>query len=130
MFGKPKWQLQEVPPKGKKGRKQAARVQAKALKGAKLEADPKMKKAKKLLKLQIDLGYEQRQVVSGIAAYYTPEQLVGKKVIIVANLKPAKLRGVESHGMLLAAGYKDADGNENIKITFLDESVPEGSVIR
>ena len=49
MFGKPKWQLQEVPPKGKKGRKQAARVQAKALKGAKLEADPKMKKAKNKL---------------------------------------------------------------------------------
>ena len=46
MFGKPRWQLQEVPPKGKKGRKQAAKVQAKALKGAKLEADPKMKKAK------------------------------------------------------------------------------------
>lgn len=59
-------------------------------------------KADKLLKLQLDLGYEQRQVVSGIAKHYTPEELVGKKVIVVANLKPVKLRGELSQGMILA----------------------------
>ncbi|KGR77583.1 methionine--tRNA ligase [Ureibacillus sinduriensis] len=59
-------------------------------------------KADKLLKLQVDLGYEQRQVVSGIAQYYKPEELVGQKVIVVANLKPVKLRGELSQGMILA----------------------------
>ncbi len=59
-------------------------------------------KAKKLLKLQVDLGYEQRQVVSGIAEHYKPEQLIGQKVIVVANLKPVTLRGELSQGMILA----------------------------
>lgn len=63
-------------------------------------------KADKLLKLQVDLGYEQRQVVSGIAKHYSPEELVGQKVIVVANLKPVKLRGEMSQGMILA-GEKD-----------------------
>lgn len=63
-------------------------------------------KADKLLKLQLDLGYEQRQVVSGIAKHYSPEELVGQKVIVVANLKPVKLRGEMSQGMILA-GEKD-----------------------
>src|SRR5699024_9794045 len=67
-------------------------------------AAEKMKKADKLLKIQVDLGYEKRQVVSGIAAYYTPEELVGQKVIVVANLKPVKLRGELSQGMILAGG--------------------------
>ena len=62
-------------------------------------------KADKLLKLQVDLGYEQRQVVSGIAEYYKPEQLVGQKVIVVANLKPVKLRGELSQGMILAGSH-------------------------
>ena len=61
-----------------------------------------VKKADKLLKLQLDLGYEKRQVVSGIAKYYKPEELVGKKVIVVTNLKPVKLRGELSQGMILA----------------------------
>ena len=60
-------------------------------------------KTDKLLKLDLDLGYEQRTIVSGIAAFYEPEALVGKRIVIVANLKPAKLRGVESRGMILAA---------------------------
>ncbi|QQP12616.1 methionine--tRNA ligase [Lysinibacillus agricola] len=63
-------------------------------------------KADKLLKLQVDLGYEQRQVVSGIAKFYSPDELVGQKVIVVANLKPVKLRGELSQGMILA-GEKD-----------------------
>lgn len=62
-------------------------------------------KAKKLLKLQVDLGYEQRQVVSGIAEHYKPEQLIGKKVIVVANLKPVTLRGELSQGMILAGSH-------------------------
>ena len=70
-----------------------------------MEAEP-VKKADKLLKLQLDLGYEKRQVVSGIAQYYKPEELVGKKVICVTNLKPVKLRGELSQGMILA-GSKD-----------------------
>ncbi|MBE6623246.1 MAG: methionine--tRNA ligase [Ruminococcaceae bacterium] len=94
-----------------------------------LSAEP-VEKSDKLLKIMAFDGCGERQIVSGIAKSYTPDELVGKKVILVANLKPAKLRGVESHGMLLAAGYKDEDGNENIKITFLDDSIPEGSVIR
>lgn len=62
-------------------------------------------KAKKLLKLQVDLGYEQRQVVSGIAEHYKPEELIGKKVIVVANLKPVNLRGELSQGMILAGSH-------------------------
>ncbi|MEG0471183.1 MAG: methionine--tRNA ligase [Solibacillus sp.] len=63
-------------------------------------------KAKKLLKLQVDLGYEQRQVVSGIAEHYTCEELIGKKVIVVANLKPVTLRGELSQGMILAGSHE------------------------
>ncbi|MET3700048.1 methionyl-tRNA synthetase [Bacillus oleivorans] len=70
-----------------------------------IHAEP-VKKADKLLKLQLDLGYEKRQVVSGIAQYYKPEDLIGKKVICVTNLKPVKLRGELSEGMILA-GSKD-----------------------
>ena len=84
-----------------------------------LECEP-IPKAKKLLKLQVDLGYEKCQVVSGIAKFYKPEDLIGKKVIIVANLKPAKLCGVESCGMLLASGEED------VKVVFLDESAKCG----
>lgn len=62
--------------------------------------------ADKLLVSQINLGKETRQIVSGIADHYTPEEFVGKKVIVVANLKPAKLRGIESQGMILAGDKK------------------------
>jgi len=71
-----------------------------------LEAE-KVEGADKLLKLQIDLGDEKRQIVAGIAKHYTPQELVGKKIVVVANLKPAKLRGIESQGMLLAASIGD-----------------------
>ncbi len=80
-------------------------------------------KAKKLLKLQVDLGYEKRQVVSGIAKFYTPDELIGKKVVLVANLKPAKLCGVDSFGMLLASG------EENVKVVFLDPTAKNGDRI-
>ncbi len=67
----------------------------------------KVEKTDKLLKLTVDLGTEQRNIVSGISQFYTPEDMVGRTVIVIANLKPAKIRGIESHGMLLAAS--DAD---------------------
>ena len=94
------------------------------LRTAKVLSCERVPKAKKLLCMQLDLGYEQRQVVSGIAAYYTPEQLVGKKVIIVANLKPAKLCGIESQGMILASGEED------VRVVFLAEDTPLGERIR
>lgn len=84
----------------------------------------KVPKAKKLLKLTVDLGYEKRQVVSGIAKFYEPESLVGKKIIIVANLKPAKLCGIESNGMILASG------EENVRVVFLAEDTPLGERVR
>jgi methionyl-tRNA synthetase len=81
--------------------------------------------ADKLLKLQLELGGQTRQIVAGIAKAYTPEQLVGKKIVVVCNLKPAKLRGVESQGMLLAA---DLDGRPIIA-TF-EEDVKPGTRVR
>ena len=81
-------------------------------------------KAKKLLKLQLNLGYEKRQVVSGIAEFYSPDDLIGKKVIVVANLKPAVLRGIESNGMILASG------DETIRVVFLDPQTPNGERVR
>ena len=91
--------------------------------GEVLECEP-VPKAKKLLRLIIDLGYEKRQVVSGIAKFYKPEDLIGKKVVVVANLKPAKLCGVDSYGMLLASGEED------VKVVFLDKSAKNGDRVR
>ncbi len=85
----------------------------------------KVKKADKLLKIQLDLGYEKRQVVSGIAKYYTPDELVGKKVIVVANLKPVKLRGELSEGMILA-GEKD----DSLSLASVDQNLPNGSKVK
>lgn len=87
------------------------------------ECEP-IKRAKKLLKLQLDDGFEGgRQVVSGIAPWYKPEDLIGKKILIVANLKPVKLCGEESSGMIIAA---DVD-EKTVKVLFVDESVPNGA---
>ena len=80
-------------------------------------------KAKKLLKLQVDLGYEKRQVVSGIAKFYQPDDLIGKKVCLVTNLKPCKLCGVDSYGMILASGEED------VKVVFLDPTAKNGDRI-
>ena len=94
------------------------------LRSAKVIACERVPKAKKLLCLQLDLGYEKRQVVSGIANFYAPEDLIGRKVIIVANLKPAKLCGIDSDGMILASG------EEQIRVVFLAEDTPLGERIR
>jgi methionyl-tRNA synthetase len=84
-----------------------------------------IKKADKLLKLQLDLGYEKRQVVSGIAQYYKPEELVGRKVICITNLKPVKLRGELSQGMILA-GSKDGQ----LSLATVDQSLPNGAKVK
>ncbi|MGE0912272.1 methionine--tRNA ligase [Bacillus atrophaeus] len=89
-----------------------------------LQAEP-VKKADRLLKLQLDLGFEKRQVVSGIAKHYTPEQLFGRKLICVTNLKPVKLRGELSQGMILAG---EADGV--LSVVSIDQSLPKGTRIK
>lgn len=96
------------------------------LRVAKVTACEKVKKSKKLLCLQLDDGMGGRQVVSGISQWYKPEDLIGKKIILVANLKPAKLCGVESNGMICAADA--ADGSA--KVIFPDQSLPCGAKIR
>ncbi len=100
------------------------------LRVAKIIECEKVPKAKKLLKLQVDLGYEQRQIVSGIAKFYEPEELIGKKVVLVANLAPAKLCGIESQGMLLAASSDASDSDGKIRVVFLSEDTPMGDRIR
>ncbi|MBR6754896.1 MAG: methionine--tRNA ligase, partial [Clostridia bacterium] len=85
----------------------------------------KAENSDKLLVLQIDMGCEVRQVVSGIAKYYTPDELIGKKVVVVSNLKSVKLRGIESNGMILAA-----DTENGVKVLFADENANPGSKVR
>jgi methionyl-tRNA synthetase len=81
--------------------------------------------ADKLLCLQVDLGTETRQIVSGIAKHFEPAALVGEKVVVVTNLKPVKLRGVESNGMLLAASQED-----NLKLVTVPAGMPNGAVVK
>ncbi len=81
--------------------------------------------ADKLLKLQVDLGDEKRQLVAGIALHYTPEELVGKTIVVVANLKPAKLRGVKSEGMLLAASLGDT-----LKLVTVEGDLGPGAAVK
>ena len=83
-------------------------------------------KADKLLRLEVDLGYEKRQILAGIAQYYEPEKLVGRKIVIVANLAPRKMRGLESNGMLLAASL---EGGAPVLAGFLEE-VPLGARLK
>ena len=94
------------------------------LRTAQVVACEPIPKAKKLLKLTLDLGYEKRQVASGIAKFYKPEDLIGKKIIVVANLKPAVLCGVESNGMILASG------EETVRVVFLADDTPLGERVR
>ncbi len=84
----------------------------------------KVEKADKLLKLTVDIGTEKRTVVSGIAQYYTPEEIKGKKIILFANLKPRKIFGIQSQGMILAA--KDGD---NLSVLTVDKDVKPGSPV-
>ena len=95
------------------------------LKVAKILEAERVPKSSKLLKLQVDIGAEQRQIVAGIGKKYAPEELVGKTVVVVANLKPAKLMGIESQGMVLAAGDKDVLG-----LLALSEDIPVGTKVK
>jgi methionyl-tRNA synthetase len=99
-----------------------ARVQLRV--GQVLEAE-KIEGSRKLLKLRVDIGTEVRQVVAGIAEAYEPESLLRRKIVIVANLKPARLMGVESNGMVVAA---TADGKP-VLATFA-EDVPNGALLK
>jgi len=88
--------------------------------------------ADKLLKLQIDLGEEKRQICAGIKGHYTPEELVGRQIIVVANLAPRKIRGEESNGMLLAASKVEGEGEEQTRSVILlapGAEVPAGSEV-
>ena len=97
------------------------------LRVAQVKSCEPIKRAKKLLKLQLDDGFEGgRQVVSGIAPWYKPEDLIGKKVIVVANLKPAKLCGEESYGMILATDLDE----KTVRVIFVDDSIPNGCKLR
>jgi methionyl-tRNA synthetase len=87
----------------------------------------KVEKSNKLLKLKLEVGDEVRQVVSGIAGFYKPEELVGKLLVLVANLKPAKLMGIESQGMILAAS---TDNDEELAVVTLEKNIKTGSKVR
>jgi methionyl-tRNA synthetase len=89
------------------------------LRVAKILVAERIPKADKLLRLEVDLGYEQRQILSGIAEWYTPEELIGRKIVIIANLAPRKMRGLESKGMLLAAS--EGENGRPVLATFGEE---------
>lgn len=95
------------------------------LRAARILEVERVENTDKLLKLKVDLGDEQRQLVAGIAQAYEAEALIGKTIVVVANLKPARIRGVESNGMLLAADL----GGRPIIATF-DEEIPPGTRVR
>ncbi len=96
------------------------------LRTAIVTAAEKVEKTDKLLKLSVDLGSEQRTIVSGISQYYSPEDMVGRTVIVIANLKPAKIRGIESHGMLLAA----SDAERTMLSLVTAPSLPAGCKVK
>ncbi len=86
-------------------------------------------KADKLLRLEVDLGFEKRQILSGIAEWYTPEDLIGRRIVVITNLAPRKMRGLESHGMLLAASAPE--GGKPALATFLDQdTLPLGARLK
>jgi len=95
------------------------------LRTAKILEAEKVAGADKLLKLLIDVGGEKRQLVAGIAMHYDPATLPGKTVVVVANLKPAVIRGVESHGMLLAAS-----AGKDLKLVTVEGDLPSGAVVK
>ena len=95
------------------------------LKVAKIKEAVRVEKSEKLIKLQLEVGDEKRQIVAGIGKAYTPEDLIGKEIIIVANLAPKALMGVESHGMLLAAG-----GGENPVLLTPEKEIASGAKVR
>ncbi|HAR6136533.1 TPA: methionine--tRNA ligase [Staphylococcus pseudintermedius] len=113
---------EEVPAKAQIDIKDFDKVEIKA---ATIIDAEKVKKSNKLLKIQVDLGYEKRQIISGIAQFYAPEDIIGKKVAVVTNLKPAKLMGQKSEGMILSAEKDDV-----LTLISLPNAVQNGAVIK
>ena len=97
------------------------------LRVAEIVAAEKVEKSKKLMKMKVRIGEEERTIVAGIATAYAPEQLVGRKVVVVANLLPAKLMGIESNGMVLAASLP---GTGEPSLLAIDPSVPSGTKVK
>ncbi len=99
------------------------------LRVGRIESAEPIPKSEKLLKLQVDLGPElgKRQILSGIAKFYTPENLVGRRIVVLVNLKPAKMMGLESQGMLLAASTED---NSILTLVQPSADIPEGATVR
>jgi methionyl-tRNA synthetase len=95
------------------------------LKVGTITAAEKVEKADKLLKLEVDLGFEKRTIVSGIALHFQPEDIIGKQVVVVANLAPRKMRGIESNGMILMA----EDGDGKLKFINPDSTATNGSAV-
>jgi len=87
-------------------------------------------KADKLLRLEVDLGYEKRQILSGIAEFYTPEELIGRRIVVITNLAPRKMRGLESHGMLLAASDPTAGDHGKPALATCGEEIALGSRLK
>ena len=100
-------------------------VMALKMKIAKILVAEIIEGADKLLKLQVDLGDKKKQIVAGIAMHYQPEELIGKTIVVIDNLKPAKLRGEISEGMLLAASSSD-----KLKLVTIDGELPPGCEVR
>jgi len=96
------------------------------LRVAEIKAAEPVPGADRLLKLTVSVGEEERQIVAGIAQHYTPDALVGKRIVVVANLKPAKLRGVLSEGMLLAA----SDDAGNLVLATTEAPIKSGSRVK
>ncbi len=94
------------------------------LRVAQIMSAEKIQKTEKLLKVKIELGGEERTLVAGLGAHYKPEELVGLKVIVVANLQSAVIRGIESNGMMLGVGCSDRD---NIALLTINKDAPNGT---
>lgn len=123
---KPQPEASALSPKDEDNRITIQDFQKVELKVAKVLTAERVPKSNKLLKLQVDLGGEQRQIVAGIGKKYGPDDVVGKTIVVVANLKPAKLMGVESQGMVLAAGDQEVQG----LVTFEDAGLPPGTKVK
>jgi len=97
------------------------------LRVAEVTAAERVEGTDKLVKLEIDLGTEKRQIVAGIAQFYAPDELIGKHIVVVANLEPARIRGVESRGMLLAGSTED---RKELAIITVDRPLAKGAKVR
>ena len=89
----------------------------------------RVEKSEKLLRFDLDIGTEHRTVLSGIARFYVPEELVGKNLVLLANLAPRKIMGTFSQGMLLSAFVENEDGSETLRVLTVDDAMPAGAQI-